>query len=123
MYAVIATGGKQERVEPGQRVRVELLPHAVGDEVVFGPILVVDEGRVVATPDELGQAKVTARILAEVKGPKIRGFTYKPKTNNRRRYGHRQRYHEIEVTAITAGGRGDASEAASEDRSQQEGEG
>ena len=46
-------------------------------------------------------ASVTARILGETKGPKIRGFTYKNKTNNRRRWGHRQRYATIEITGIS----------------------
>jgi large subunit ribosomal protein L21 len=44
---------------------------------------------------------VTARVVGEEKGPKVTGFTYKPKTNNRRRWGHRQRYTEIEITGIS----------------------
>ena len=95
MYAVIRTGGKQARVEQGQRLDVELLGRGEGDEVDFTPVLVVDGDTVVAA------AKVTARIVGESKGPKIRGFTYKNKTNQRRRWGHRQRYSTIEITGIT----------------------
>ena len=100
MYAVIATGGKQRRVETGQRLDVELLAAQTGEEVAFTPVLVVDDGAVLATPDELAGASVTGRVVGETKGPKIEGFTYKNATTNRRRWGHRQRYSTVEITAI-----------------------
>ena len=68
MYAVIATGGKQEKVEPGQVLNVELLPGDEGAEVNFSPILLVDNEDVMSTEDELSGVTVTARILGEVKG-------------------------------------------------------
>ena len=102
MYAVIKTGGKQEKVAEGQRVDVELLHLAEGDEVGFDPILLVDDGRVVAGADLAG-ARVSARVVGESKGPKIKGFTYKPKNRARRRFGHRQHYTTIEITGITRG--------------------
>jgi large subunit ribosomal protein L21 len=102
MYAVITTGGKQYRVEEGEQLAVERLG-ATG-EVELAPVLVVDGDRVLARPDELNAARVTARVLGDARGPKIDGFTYKPKTNQRRRWGHRQRYSLIEITAISAGG-------------------
>jgi len=101
VYAVIKTGGKQERVEEGQRLTVERLGAADGDEVSFAPLLLVDGGTVLATPSELSGAKVTARVVGEEKGPKVRGFVYKSKTRQRRSWGHRQQYNVIEVTAIT----------------------
>jgi large subunit ribosomal protein L21 len=103
MYAVIRTGGKQERVTEGQRLDVELLGKAEGEEVSFTPILLVDGDTVVATPSDLAGASVSAKVVGEVKGPKIRGFTYKNKTNSRRRWGHRQRYQTIEITGIRKG--------------------
>jgi large subunit ribosomal protein L21 len=102
MYAVIKSGGKQYRVEEGEQLTVELL--AAADEVELSPVLVVDGDRVLATPQELEAARVSARVVEEAKGPKVTGFTYKPKTNNRKRWGHRQRYSLIEITGITAGG-------------------
>lgn len=102
MYAVIKTGGKQERVQEGQRVAVELLGLDTGAEVSFAPVLVVDGATVLATPGELSGATVSARVVGEEKGPKIKGFVYKNKTRSRRSWGHRQRYTTIEVTAITA---------------------
>jgi large subunit ribosomal protein L21 len=103
MYAVIKSGGKQEKVETGQVVNLELLGAAVGDEVELTPVLVVDGDTVLATPTQLSGAKVTARVVEQVKGPKITGFTYKNKSNQRRRWGHRQRYDAVEITGISAG--------------------
>ena len=102
MYAVIATGGKQERVAEGQRVNVELLGIDEGGDITFQPVLVVDGDRVLATPAELAAATVTAKVVGEAAGPKIDGFTYKRRTNQRRRYGHRQHYTTIEITKISA---------------------
>ncbi len=102
MYAVIATGGKQYKVETGQQLDVERLGIDEG-EVDLRPVLLVDGSTVLSTPGELGGASVTAKVVGEAKGPKIDGFLYKPKSNNRRRWGHRQHYTTIEITAITKG--------------------
>lgn len=103
MYAVIQTGGKQYRVEPGQRLEVERLGVEHQAELRLRPVLVVDGDTVLARPDQLEAATVTARVLGETKGRKIRGFTYKAKTNQRRRWGHRQQHSLIEITSISAG--------------------
>ena len=102
MYAVIKTGGKQYRVEEGQTLQVELLGQDEG-EVALTPVLLVDGDSVLSTPGHLAGVSVAARVVGESKGPKIDAFTYKPKTNNRRRWGHRQHYSTIEITGITAG--------------------
>ena len=103
MYAVIATGGKQERVESGQRVEVELLGADEGAEVSFAPVLLVDGDEVLATPAQLEGVTVTGTVVGTSKGPKINGFTYKRRTNQRRRYGHRQHYTTVEITGISRG--------------------
>lgn len=102
MYAVIATGGKQYRVEEGQRLAVERVG-APDAEVELRPVLVVDGSTVLATPDALAGARVTARVVDEHRGPKVVGFTYRPKTRHRRRWGHRQHLATIEITGITKG--------------------
>ena len=102
MYAVIQTGGKQYRVSEGERLDVERLT-ADEDELSFRPVLLVDGDDVVAAPPQLQAASVSARVVGESKGPKVRGFTYKNKTNQRRRWGHRQRYTTIEITGISRG--------------------
>ena len=101
MYAVIQTGGKQYRVEEGQRLDVERLGDA--DEVTLTPVLVVDGDSVLATPAQLSGASVTARVVGAARGPKITGFTYKNKTNQRKRWGHRQHYATIQITGISKG--------------------
>ena len=103
MYAVIKTGGKQEKVTAGQRLDVELLGQDIDTEVSFTPILLVDGDTVIASPGDLEGATVSARIVGQAKGPKIRGFTYKNKTNQRKRWGHRQKYATIEITGISGG--------------------
>ena len=102
MYAVVKTGGKQYRVEQGQRLRVERLGEPDTD-VELTPVLVVDGSTVLSTPDQLAGASVSARVVEETKGRKVHGFTYKSKTNQRRRWGHRQTYATIEITGISAG--------------------
>ena len=104
MYAVIASGGKQTRVAEGEQVHLELLTaEDDSDTVELRPILLVDGDTVLATPKQLEGASVKARIVGTAKGPKIDGFTYKRRTNQRRRYGHRQQYSVVEITSITKG--------------------
>ncbi|GIU85245.1 MAG: 50S ribosomal protein L21 [Acidimicrobiales bacterium] len=103
MEAVVRTGGKQYRVSEGQILTVERLGTVEG-EVELEPVLLFDGERVLATPAELAGAKVKAKVLGDAKGPKIRGFTYKAKTNQRRRWGHRQKLSQIQITSIVAGG-------------------
>ena len=103
MYAVIASGGKQSRVAEGEQVHVELLDAEQGSEVSLPPVLVVDGETVLATPAQLSGASVTGRIVGWAQGPKIDGFTYKRRTNQRRRFGHRQKYHVVEITSIKKG--------------------
>jgi large subunit ribosomal protein L21 len=98
MYAVIQTGGKQYRVAEGDRLDVELLD---GEDVTLQPVLVVDGEQVLSTRTALDGVSVTARVVGHAKGPKIRGFTYKNKSNQRRHWGHRQHYSTIEITAIS----------------------
>jgi large subunit ribosomal protein L21 len=103
MYAVIESGNKQARVTEGQQIHVDLLQAEQGSDVSLTPVLVVDGDTVLATPDQLKGAAVTAKVVGWAKGPKIDGFTYKRRTNQRRRYGHRQQYTVVEITSITKG--------------------
>ena len=102
MYAVIKTGGKQYKVEEGQTLLVEKLGQDDGD-VELTPVLLVDGDTVVSSPDALAKATVSAKVLGAAKGPKITGFTYKNKSNQRKRWGHRQHYSNIEITGIKKG--------------------
>ena len=100
MYAVIETGGKQYRVEQGDRLDVERL---AATKSRCGRSSSSTATPSSSTAAQLEGASVTARVVGEAKGPKIDGFTYKNKTNQRRRWGHRQHYSTIEITGISKG--------------------
>jgi large subunit ribosomal protein L21 len=102
MYAVISTGGKQYRVAEGDTLDVERLGAGDG-EVELRPVLLVDGDTIVAAPGDLAGAAVKAKVIGESKGPKITGFTYKNKTNQRTRWGHPQKYDTTEITSISKG--------------------
>jgi len=112
MYAIVKTGGKQYRVEPGQRLLVERLPAAEGADVTLEPIMYRSE-EVVLDPQALTQVQVTAKVLAHVRGEKLRVFKFKPKRGYKRRTGHRQELTQIEVTGIAAGAKAPKAKAAS----------
>ncbi|MDD4364942.1 MAG: 50S ribosomal protein L21 [Synergistales bacterium] len=101
MYAIVETGGKQYRVEPGQTVRVELLHAEKGEIVDLAPVFLVtkEEGPLIGTPTVTG-AKVSAKVLDHGRGEKINVFRYKNKTNQRRMRGHRQSYTDLEILSI-----------------------
>jgi large subunit ribosomal protein L21 len=103
MYAIVKTGGKQYRVERGQRLLVERLSVQEGENVALEPILYRSEEAVFDSAGLKG-VKVTAKVLAHVRGEKLRVFKFKPKRGYKRRTGHRQELTQIEVTEITAGG-------------------
>jgi large subunit ribosomal protein L21 len=101
MYAVVRTGGKQVRVEPGDVVSVELLEGEPGQRIELTDVLLVGgEGDLkVGTPTVEG-AKVLADIEGESKGPKIRIFKFKRRKRYRVRQGHRQHYTRIRIESI-----------------------
>ena len=103
MYAVIKTGGKQEKVEAGQVLNVERLRRRRGRRGHPHPRPARRWRHRPGHPGQLSGASVTARIVGEAKGPKITGFKYKNKSNQRKRWGHRQHYDAIEITGDLEG--------------------
>ncbi len=95
MYAVIRTGGKQYRVEPGMKLRIEKIDAEEGSTVEFEPLMVRKEDGV-----EFGKGKVVAQVIAHRKGKKVTVFKYKPKKNYKRWKGHRQLYTEVLIKEI-----------------------
>jgi large subunit ribosomal protein L21 len=106
MYAVIKAGGKQHRVKPGDVIEVELIHGGQDESVSFTPILVVDDDGKPHVGKELGKASVTAKLLGEQKGDKVKIFKYRPKSGYARRQGHRQMYTMVEIQDVKLGGRG-----------------
>lgn len=102
MYAVIQTGGKQYKVQNDEVIFIEKLDAEANDTVTFDVVaLGTDDGIKVGTPFVEG-AKVTAEVVKNGKGKKIRMATYKPKKNEKRVMGHRQPYTQVKITSIEA---------------------
>lgn len=101
MQAVVATGGKQYRVAVGDELEVERLAASDDGTVTLRPVLVIDDGGTVrATPDALDGASVTATVVGDARGEKLRVFTYRNKSGYRRTQGHRQQRSRIRIDAI-----------------------
>ena len=104
MYAIISTGGKQYKVQPGDVIEVEKLGIEPGQEVVFDQVLAVagDDGKLnVGTPIVAG-AKVTATVKDLFRAKKIVVFKMKRRKSYRRTHGHRQDLNRVEISAIQA---------------------
>lgn len=101
MYAIVKTGGKQYKVTEGSTLEVEKLEGEPETTVELSEVLMVqDEDSLRIGAPLLEGAKVTATIMAQFKGKKINGLTYKPKKNQRKRYGHRQQLTRLRVDNI-----------------------
>mgnify|MGYP001333080120 FL=1 len=102
MYAIIADGGRQYKVEEGLELDIDLRNAASGDEITFDQILAVssDDGTKIGQPVVEG-ATVTAEVLSEVKGEKIYVQKFRRRKDSKRRTGHRQRYTRIRIAKIS----------------------
>ena len=101
MYAVIETGGKQYRVQPGDVIRVERLAHEPGDKVEFDRVLLVaDEKEThIGTPHVEG-GRVAAQVTSHGRAPKIEVVKFRRRKNSMTRTGHRQNWTELEIKDI-----------------------
>lgn len=101
MYAIVRSGGNQQKVSVGDIVNVDRLDGEVGAAITLPAVLVVDGDTVTADAKKLAKVAVSAEILGETKGEKINILRYKNKTGYRRRQGHRQKYTQVKVTDIS----------------------
>ncbi len=103
MYAVIASGGKQYKVAPGDVVRVECLDAKKGDTVEFKEVYLVSDGdKVTVGKPALASAKVTAEVVGDGRGEKLLIFKHRRRKGFRRTNGHRQNFTAIKVKEIKA---------------------
>ena len=101
MYAVVKTGGKQYKVAPGEKLKIEQIPADVGAEVILDQVLLVGEGEAV----RLGQptvagAAVKATVVGHGRGEKIRIFKMRRRKHYQKHQGHRQNYTELRIESI-----------------------
>ena len=101
MYAIVQTGGKQYRVQPGEVLRVESLPGDVGKTVELKQVCLVqgDKGLQVGKP-WVDKAKVTAEIVEQGRTRSITIFKKHRRKNYRRTRGHRQGFTQLRITDI-----------------------
>ena len=104
MFAIVEAGGRQEKVEPGAVVVIDRIEAAVGSEIRFDKVLLVEnaDGQVVAGAPYVTGAMVTGVVLAETKGPKIRVFKTKRRKQYRKTIGFRAIQTRVKVTGISA---------------------
>jgi len=100
MYAVIETGGKQQRVEVGQEIFVEKLDVEAEETYTFDKVLMVGGEKTKIGKPYVKGASVTAKVVKHGKSPKIIVFKYEPKKHYHRKNGHRQPYTKLAITEI-----------------------
>jgi large subunit ribosomal protein L21 len=102
VYAIVRSGGQQQKVAVGDVIEIDKVASEVGDSVKLPVVLLVDGDKVTSDADALGKATVTVEVLGATKGPKIIIQKYKNKTGYKKRQGHRQKYTQVKVTDISA---------------------
>jgi large subunit ribosomal protein L21 len=101
MYAVVKTGGKQYKIAPGEKLKVEQIPADVGAQVVLDQVLMVGEGENVRVGQPTVQgATVQATVVAHGRGDKIRIFKMRRRKHYQKHQGHRQNFTELQIDAI-----------------------
>ena len=103
MYAIVRSGGRQEKVAVGDVIETNRIVGEPGDSVELPALLLVDGETVTSDATALAGVTVSAEVLAHTKGPKIDIFKYKNKTGYRKRQGHRQSLTQLRVTGIESG--------------------
>ena len=103
MYAVIKTGGKQYRVQAGEKLKIEQIPADVGSQIVLDQVLMLGTGETVTigTP-LLAGAQVSATVVSQGRADKVRIFKMRRRKHYQKRQGHRQNYTEIQFGEIVA---------------------
>ena len=102
MYAIILTGGKQLKVEVGQKIYVEKLDVEVGSDYTFNDVLLIGDKTITTGAPTIAGATVVAKVEKQGLGKKIKVFKFKSKSNYRRSMGHRQPYTCLTITSINS---------------------
>jgi len=100
VYAIVRSGGQQQKVAVGDVIEIDKVATVPGQSLSLRAVLVVDGATVTSDADTLSKVDVQAEVIGATKGPKIHILKYKNKTGYRKRQGHRQHYTQVKVTAI-----------------------
>ncbi len=101
MYAIVRSGGTQQKVAVGDVIEIDKVAQGMGESVTLPVLLVVDGQDVTTDAEALAKAAVTAEVVGDSKGPKITIMKHKNKSRYRKRQGHRQHYTRVKVTDIS----------------------
>jgi len=100
VYAIVRGGSRQHKVAEGDVLEIDLVDAEIGTTIDLPALLLVDGETVTTDAQALAQVKVTAEVLDQTKGKKIRIIKYKNKTGYKKRQGHRQRYTQVKIIGI-----------------------
>jgi large subunit ribosomal protein L21 len=100
VYAIVRSGGRQHKVAVGDVLEIDKVEAKAGDSLALTALMLVDGDKITTDAAKLGKVSVTAEVLGETKGPKIKIIKFKNKTGYMKRQGHRQRYTQVKVTGI-----------------------
>lgn len=100
MYAVVKTGGKQYRVTPGEKLKVEQIPADIGSEVVLDVLMLADGDSVTVGTPLVAGASVKAKVLSHGRGKKVTIFKMRRRKHYQKHQGHRQNYTELQIESI-----------------------
>ena len=100
MYAVVKTGGKQYRVSPGEKLKVEQIPADIGSEIVLDVLMFADGDIVTIGTPLVAGTSVKAKVLSHGRGKKVTIFKMRRRKHYQRHQGHRQNYTELEIQSI-----------------------
>ena len=103
MYAIVRSGGRQEKVAVGDVFEMDRISAAPGAAIDLAPVMFVDGDTLKTTASELVGVKVTAEVVEHLRGPKIKITNYHSKTGYRRRMGYRHELTKVRITGISAG--------------------
>ena len=102
MYAIVEISGKQYKVEKDATISVDLLEKKANDELIIDKILMVSgDDKVMIGQPYLKNVKITAKVLGEFKGEKVRGIKFQKRKRHERTIGHRQNYSQIQISELT----------------------
>ncbi|OIO40524.1 50S ribosomal protein L21 [Candidatus Pacearchaeota archaeon CG1_02_31_27] len=100
--AVIKTGGKQYLVSPGQKLKIEKIEKAIGEEIVFNEVFLFSDGKKIEIGNPIVKTiTVKAKVLSQDRAKKVTSIKFKPKTRYKKKIGHRQPYTEIKIESIS----------------------
>ena len=102
VYAIVRAGGRQEKVAVGDLVTLDRVAGETGSTLELPALLLVDGDKVTSEAEKLSGVKVTAEVVGNLRGPKIRIMKYKNKTGYKKRQGHRSELTTVKVTDIKA---------------------